>query len=56
MFDVTLADEYACPIVVVVDIIDLDISVADSWKRFVDSFMTASSLTAWRLLQRLATR
>ena len=44
MFDVTLADEDACSIVVV-DIIDLDIAVANSWKwkRLVDSFMTASS-------------
>ena len=56
MFDVTLADEDACSIVVV-DIIDLDIAVANSWKwkRLVDSYMTASSLTAWWLLQRLTT-
>ena len=48
MFDVTLADEDAC-LIVVVDIIDLDIAVANSWKwkRLVDSYMTASSLTAW---------
>ena len=36
MFNVTLADEDTCPNVVV-DVIDLDIALADSWKRFVDS-------------------
>ena len=38
MFNVTLADEDTCPNVVV-DVIDLDIALADSWKRFVDSSM-----------------